>query len=315
MSEAQTDVAAGCWQALAAVRSDAIRSLQRRGASVHDAEDHVHEAILRLGARPLHDIAPDHLRALLVRTALHIAIDSHRRRERQQQLLPRLVDPVSTASPEEVAADRSEARWLAGTLPTLGRLERRALMKAAAGNGVAEIARELGVDYKAAENALGRARHKLRACAAAVTVGLVGLLRRLRLDRVTNEATALTASALTATVLLLGYGGMGSTSAGATRNPATIAPMAVLQPVVQRIAPPPATWVPARATAGSLPRTSASAPSPTPPGILPPPPPPPWSGCPQSIGTGPKRISLPTPAPQIMGCVVSQVTGGHNIGG
>lgn len=310
---------AGCWQALAAVRSDAIRSLQRRGTSAHDAEDHVHEAILRLGARPLHDIAPEHLRALLVRTALHIAIDDHRRRDRHHRLLPRLVDPACAASPEDVAADHSEARWLAGSLPALGRLERRALLKAAAGNGVVEIARELGVDYKAAENALGRARHKLRLCAAAVTVGLVGLLRRLRLDRFSDQGTAFTASALAAAVLLLGSGGVRSTPVSAAATPPAVAAMPLLQPVAQRVAPQAAaaptsiTHVSVRATPTVQPSSPPPTPSPTPAGVLPPPPPPPWSGCPTMIGTGPRSIGYPSPVGQILGCL-SRPGSGQTLG-
>jgi RNA polymerase sigma factor (sigma-70 family) len=191
------------WQALAALRDDAIRLVRIRTAQPEDAEEHVQEAMLRLVQIEVLDLDPPRLRALLVRAACCLSIDRHRRTVRQRRLLPRLF-LGATSTPEDVVADRSEARWLAAGLDDLGHMEREALLHCAAGRRPGEIADLLGVDYKAAENALGRARRKLRLRAAGVAVALAALLRRLRPHRVGAVATTTAAGALVA----LHFGGV-----------------------------------------------------------------------------------------------------------
>jgi RNA polymerase sigma factor (sigma-70 family) len=315
MSERQDGVppvegpaSAACWDALASMRDDAVRALRRRG--IDEAEDHVHEAMVRLGQRPLEHASDAQLRALLTRVAWHIAIDRHRRRGRLRRLLPRLLDPNVPSTAEEIIAERSEARWLAAGLAKLGGLERAALMEAVAGHGVEEIAVVLGVDYKAAENALGRARRKLRMRAAAVTVGVAALLRRLRLE---DQSAALGASALAAALLLLGPGARPAVAAAPPRAGAVVvnpspagavsaapAQRPALSASASRLMAAPGNAVTPRA------RTALAATTPPQP---PPPAPliqPPWQGSPGVILGGRVRVTVPggTPAGWALSCAV-----------
>lgn len=228
------DDAAARWEALAAARDDAVRLVSWHAAGRFDAEDCVHEAMLRLSRRPLETVEPARLRALLARAAVCVAIDGHRRSGTLQRLLPRLLQPDTTATPEEIVADRSEARWLATGLPELGALERKALVQSAAGSSIDEIAAALGVEYKAAENALGRARRKLRLRATVVTVGIAALLRRLR--QAEDHGAALSASALAAVALLT----MPAPTLVAAAGPAPQPRIAVVVPVQPAVAVQPA---------------------------------------------------------------------------
>jgi RNA polymerase sigma factor (sigma-70 family) len=209
------------WQRLAALREGAVRGVRTRTARPDDAEDLVHEAMLRLAARPRVDLADPRACALVVRTACGIAIDRARWQHRQGVLAGRLVAPCAD-SPEDVVADRSEAAWLAEALPQLGRMERAALLHTASGLDVGEIAALLGVGYKAAENALGRARRKLRLRAAAVVTGLAALLRRLTSQP--ESAMALAVAPAVAIALLI-------QQAAPLRVEAMPAPQALLAPV------------------------------------------------------------------------------------
>jgi len=193
------------WDRLAGVREPAIRAVHARVPRPEEAEDLVHEALLRLAARPGLDTGdPACLRSLVVTTACGLAIDGWRRERRRERLLDRLGAGLGAAPSAEMrVADRSEAAWLAAGLPDLGSLERAAILHAADGEPVGEIARLLGVGYKAAENALGRARRKLRLRAAAVAIALASLLRRLASHPEAPQA-ALLAPVLVA--ILLGPG-------------------------------------------------------------------------------------------------------------
>jgi RNA polymerase sigma factor (sigma-70 family) len=151
------------WASLLALRDDVLTIVQLRVSKPDDAEDHLHEAMLRLADRD--DLATDdpaRLRRLMVRVAYHLAIDGRRRAMTERRLLPRLAGAGRFESAEDMVADRSEARWLAAALPSLGAVERGALLHRADGRDLDEIAELLGVTYKAAANALSRARRKLR---------------------------------------------------------------------------------------------------------------------------------------------------------
>jgi RNA polymerase sigma factor (sigma-70 family) len=320
------------WQALAALREDAIRLVRARTMQREDAEEHVQEAMLRLVQIEVLDLDPVRLRALLVRAACCLSVDRYRRSVRQRRLLPRLFSG-GDGSPEELAADRSEAHWLAAGLGELGSMEREALLHSAAGRRPGEIAALLGVDYKSAENALGRARRKLRLRAAGVTVGLAALARRLR----GAEHPAMVTSSACAVLLLVHSGG--------SRPPAAVAPapapvqlvaphvdLSNSQPVAARVMAEPAARavVEAVATPAILPAaapapraaTPAAAPAapvatPAPPPLPPPPPPvtmppPPWKGSPGwcSCG-GSKTIMVPAGTPQgwVLSCATSPTRG------
>ena len=315
MQEGQVGRAAGdaaepLWQALVALRDDAVRILRSRTSGGEEAEDHVHEAMLRLAQRPIALTGAPQLRSLLVRTACCIAIDRHRRSGRQQRLLGRLAGGATHSSPEEIVADRSEARWLAEGMTALGDMEYGALLHAMEGRRPGEIARLLGVDYKAAENALGRARRKLRLRAASVVVGIGALLRRLRLE---EHTATVTASVLVAALLFShGAGGQPHTAPQPPHH-VDLAP-ALLRPVAHhagpRAAAPPAAHTSVAPGVATAPRVTTLSPAPqspqsTTPG-LPQTPPPPWEHSPGVQGEGKTGFTLPggTPAAWVVSCVL-----------
>ena len=290
------------WRALAALRDDAIRIVRRRIAQPHDAEDHVHEAMVRLAQRPIVVSDTAQLRSLLVKAACCIAIDRHRHAGRQLELLGRLAGGGQAPSPEDVVADRSEARWLAAGLGALGSMEYDALLHAIEGRRPGEIAALLGVEYKAAENALGRARRKLRLLAASAAMGVAGLVRRLQLSE--HPAGALTASTLAAALLLLSTGG--ARPAVADHMPAAVAPhpapLALIPVSVQipRAAPPAAPVVVAATVHAAAMRTTPARPPAVPPAPQPSPGPlpnvpPPWQGSP---GVQAGKLRFPTGSPE-----------------
>ncbi len=191
------------WLRLVGVRDQAVHVVRARIARPEEAEDLVHEALLRLAARPVLDVDDTAgLRALVVRTASCLAVDRWRRQQRQARAVRRLAAGAVSDSPENRVADRSEAAWLAGGLPALGRMERAALLHAVDGRHVEEIARLLGVGYKAAENALGRARRKMRVRAAAAAALVADLLRRA-VSRPEGAQVAAMVPVVAAAILLL----------------------------------------------------------------------------------------------------------------
>jgi RNA polymerase sigma-70 factor (ECF subfamily) len=211
------------WNRLAGVREPAIQIVRGRVARPEDAEDLVHEALLRLAGRAVLDAENPGLRSLVVTTACGLAVDGWRRERRHQRLLGRLA-PGTAPSPESQVADRSEAAWLAAGLPDLGRMERAAILHAAEGQPVGEIARLLGVGYKAAENALGRARRKLRVRAAAAVVGGLSLLRRLFARPESGQAAVIVP--VLAAILLLPATGRGGSPPTPTQRGTAAAPAA-----------------------------------------------------------------------------------------
>jgi DNA-directed RNA polymerase specialized sigma24 family protein len=274
---------AASWQALAAVRNDAIRSLRRRAIDAGDAEDHVHEAIVRLGARGLTDLEPARVRGLLIRAAWGIAVDHHRRSDRHRRLLPRLLDVGAAPAADEMVAEHSEARWLAARLGGLGAMERSALVLAAWGRGVEEIAVLLGVDYKAAANALARARRKLRLLATSVSIWLAGALRRIRHADQTGAAVA--ASAVAAMLLLVGPARHGDAGPAPASRPPT--GVIVLRPDQMRVVSSHSVIASGEAPLPHAPAV-ASRPSPAPSSTPRPSPP---------SSTPPPLIPLPAPLP------------------
>jgi len=206
------------WQAMLALRDQITAIVGRRVADPADAEDFVHDAMLRLLERDGLDRDPKRLRALMARTASALAIDAWRRRNRYAHLLGHLAASLDHGDgPDQVVAKRSEAAWLVGGFADLGAMERAAILHTIAGLRIDEISELLGVGYKAVENALGRARRKLRVRAAAVTVSVAALLRRW-LSR--PEAAPILALAPVGILLLSGGGA--ATAAAASRAHAPV---------------------------------------------------------------------------------------------
>jgi RNA polymerase sigma-70 factor (ECF subfamily) len=163
MDEPQTGATeAGRWEMLLAHRERTVATLQRATRSRAEAEDCVHEAMLRLVRR--RDLDPTRVHSLLTRTALHIAMDHLRSRRRRDRAVVRLGGGAMSevVSPDDLLLEREEARRVAAAVRSLPRRERQVMLLRLAGLSVGETARTLGLSYKSVEGAYTRARARVR---------------------------------------------------------------------------------------------------------------------------------------------------------
>ncbi len=128
-----------------------------------EAEDCVHDAMLRLAARPF--LAPTRVGSMLVRAALRIASD-HDGATAQRAATARCIAAHIEAhcvTPEDLHASRETTAELLAALRQLPRREQNVLrLRAIADLATAEIAARLGISVKSVENTLARARSRLR---------------------------------------------------------------------------------------------------------------------------------------------------------
>jgi RNA polymerase sigma-70 factor (ECF subfamily) len=182
------------WDAVLAQRPRAERVARARCASADDVEDCVQEAMARVAAMPDLDLA--RIGPLVTVVVANLAADACRRRARTARTAARVWrSSVHVPAHDDEICDRYEARWLRSRMDALPAQDRRSLELRAAGLPVGEIAERLGVTYKAAEHALGRARQGMRAVWRA-TAALAGLLWGARVRAVARTAPGLAAAAL-----------------------------------------------------------------------------------------------------------------------
>lgn len=182
------------WSALLAHRDRAVRVAAARCGSREEAEDVVQEAFARIAAMP--DVDVDRIGPLLSSVVANLAADLHRARTRASRHRHRLLHPVPPV-PEDVVCEKAEARWLWTQRAGLSAQDRRVLELRAAGYTLPESAAQLGITYRAAENALGRARRHLRAVWRA-TAGLLGAAWARRAGRAAGVASAVPAAVVLA---------------------------------------------------------------------------------------------------------------------
>ncbi len=189
-------------------RDLALGVVLRATGNLADAEDCVHDAMLRLARRD--DLDPARVRALLVRAALHIAVDRRRAAGRQRTAMLRLAGGAAAevTSPEELAAEHADAEHVRAALEELPRREREVILLRLAGLNVAETAGRLGISHKSVEGAYTRARARLRLLLGGA---LAWLLHRLRRSTPRGEvlaaAGAAMAMAATSAAALLAFPG------------------------------------------------------------------------------------------------------------
>ena len=183
------------WAMLLPHRDLAVGMVLRAGGNLADAEDSVHDAMLRLVRRD--DLDPVRVRSLLIRASLHIAIDRRRAAARQQDAVVRLGGEAAgqVSSPEQVAATRADAERVLSAVDALPRREREVILLRLAGLNVAETARRLGISAKSVEGAYTRARARLRLLLAGAVAWVAARLRRLVSPHV-ELAAATTVAAL-----------------------------------------------------------------------------------------------------------------------
>jgi RNA polymerase sigma-70 factor (ECF subfamily) len=147
------------WSLLVPHRQRLLRIAGRRVASPQDAEDCVHEALLRAAAFPPLDEA--RVGQFLTTTVLRLCVDLHRARARADRAFARCDTTGNESPPDEWICDQDEGNWLLGQVETLRGRERQVLLARAAGKSTREAAADLAISVKAAEGAFTRGRARL----------------------------------------------------------------------------------------------------------------------------------------------------------
>ncbi|MCP3819243.1 sigma-70 family RNA polymerase sigma factor [Streptomyces sp. A3M-1-3] len=190
------------WQRAWSHREQLLKVARRRSMSVEDAEDAVHEAMLRAAENPHLD--DERLGAWLTTVTMRLCVDRYRQvnREAEVRSSPRLVAP-GPAPVEEVVCDRAEARWLAVRSGELPARQAEALRLKSEDLDVGQVADEMGLTYQAVESLLARARRTLRTSLAG-TLGLALWLCGRGRPRVGSNAQAMAVASTAATLVVAG---------------------------------------------------------------------------------------------------------------
>ncbi|MBW8702790.1 ECF RNA polymerase sigma factor SigM [Streptomyces sp. MBT84] len=168
---ADTAAADERWQRMWSHRKQLLKVARRRSMSPEDAEDAVHEAILRAAERP--DLDDERLGAWLTTVTMRLCVDRHRQVNREAEVgsRPSLLAP-DTVPVEEAVCDRAEAKWLAVRSGELPARQAEALRLRSEDLDVSQVAVRMGLSYRTVESLLARARRTLRASLAG-TLGLM----------------------------------------------------------------------------------------------------------------------------------------------
>ncbi|WP_030177995.1 RNA polymerase sigma factor [Streptomyces sp. NRRL S-813] len=200
---ADTAAADERWQRMWSHREQLLKVARRRSMSQEDAEDAVHEAMLRAAERP--DLDDERLGAWLTTVTMRLCVDRYRQVHREAEVgsRPTLVAP-GPIPVEEAVCDRAEAKWLAVRSGELPARQAEALRLRSEDLDVSQVAMRMGLSYRTVESLLARARRTLRASLAG-TLGLVlFLVGRGRL-RGGGNAQAVAVTSTAATLVVAGF--------------------------------------------------------------------------------------------------------------
>ncbi|MEV6022325.1 sigma-70 family RNA polymerase sigma factor [Streptomyces sp. NPDC052036] len=200
---ADTAAADERWQRMWSHREQLLKVARRRSMSPEDAEDAVHEAMLRAAERP--DLDDERLGAWLTTVTMRLCVDRHRQVNREAEVgsRPSLVAP-GPVPVEEAVCDQAEAKWLAVRSGELPARQAEALRLRSEDLDVSQVAVRMGLSYRTVESLLARARRTLRASLAG-TLGLVlFLVGRGRL-RGGGNAQAVAVTSTAATLVVAGF--------------------------------------------------------------------------------------------------------------
>ncbi|MFF0063094.1 sigma-70 family RNA polymerase sigma factor [Streptomyces sp. NPDC005279] len=194
------------WQRAWAHRDQLLKVARRRSMSAEDAEDAVHEAMLRAAENPHLD--EERLGAWLTTVTMRLCVDRYRQvnRETEVRSSPRLLAPAPVPV-DEAVCDQAEARWLARRSGELPARQAEALWLKAEDLDVGQVATKMGLSYRTVESLLARARRTLRnSLAATLALGL-WLIGRGRTQGNHAQVVALASTAATLAVagLILPY--------------------------------------------------------------------------------------------------------------
>ncbi|MGW1167905.1 sigma-70 family RNA polymerase sigma factor [Streptomyces sp. NPDC002550] len=200
---ADTAAADERWRRMWSHREQLLKVARRRSMSLEDAEDAVHEAMLRAAERP--DLDDERLGAWLTTVTMRLCVDRYRQVNREAEVgsRPMLVAP-GPVPVEEAVCDRAEAKWLAVRSGELPARQAEALRLKSEDLDVSQVAVRMGLSYRTVESLLARARRTLRASLAG-TLGLVlFLVGRGRL-RGGGKAQAAAVTSTVATLAVAGF--------------------------------------------------------------------------------------------------------------
>ncbi|MEU0127372.1 sigma-70 family RNA polymerase sigma factor [Streptomyces sp. NPDC006289] len=150
------------WELVWSHRDELLEIARRRSSSAEEAEDAVQEAMVRAVEDP--DVQYGRVRSWLRRATVRACADRHRQVAHDRELSKSLSTAPAEPSPvEEAVCDRAEARWLAGrSAELLPARQAQALLLQARDLDVGQVARTMGLSYRATESLLARARRSLR---------------------------------------------------------------------------------------------------------------------------------------------------------
>ncbi|MFC8225742.1 sigma-70 family RNA polymerase sigma factor [Streptomyces sp. NPDC057287] len=191
------------WELVWSHRDELLEMARSRSASAEEAEDAVHEAMVRAVEDP--DVQYGRVRSWLRLATVRACADRRRQVARDSELSDSLsAAPADPFLVEEAACDRAEARWLAArSAELLPARQAEALRLHSQDLDVGQVARTMGLSYRATESLLARARRSLRnALAGGLTLAMAVWLSVRRFPRtgVTQQAVAASAAVTVAVV-------------------------------------------------------------------------------------------------------------------
>lgn len=148
---------------LADILRKARRAVIRQGIADHDADDLVHEAFLKV-ERYQRDHTVRSQEALLVKAAVNLSIDRHRRRARTPMIDGAELHEIADSAPDpaRILEARARLQQVAADLAKLPERTRRILLKRRLDNmSYAEIAASEEMTVAAVEKTVARATLQL----------------------------------------------------------------------------------------------------------------------------------------------------------
>ncbi|MFI9381812.1 RNA polymerase sigma factor [Kutzneria sp. NPDC052558] len=233
-----------------AVRAHAVRLCLAAGATVEEAEDCVHEALVEL----LEVADPESVRTpagWVATVSRRRFIDQVRRRCRERVASRREhAAALAPVDPADLVADRDLARYLVRSMADLPPTTQEVCAAIGAGKSEADVAESLGLTARAVESHLTRARRRLRKLRIAIVLP-VGVVCARLVQRLAVPLTCAAVATPVAAVMLLPASPTPRQPLSDPETPAalttTVAPTAVTttrSPAVG-IATPPTTTTPA----------------------------------------------------------------------
>ncbi|MET7520367.1 sigma-70 family RNA polymerase sigma factor [Streptomyces sp. NPDC005480] len=192
------------WELIWSHRDELLEIARSRSSSAEEAEDAVQEAMIRAVEDPA--VQYGRVRSWLKIATARACADRHRQVARDSALSESLsAAPVEPFLVEEVVCDRAEARWLADrSAELLPARQAEALRLHSQGLDVGQVARTLGLSYRATESLLARARRSLRnALAGSLTLAMTVWMCARRFPR-TGVAQSAVATSAAVTVAVVG---------------------------------------------------------------------------------------------------------------